>query len=177
MDSVSARIAGFGIAIAVACGSARAGDSLETGIKATYLYKFAPFVEWPANAFASADAPITICVSGGDPFGPSLDQVAGRERVAGRAIAVRHVGALAAGSGCQIAYLSGSADQSIEQALEVLRGQPVLTVTDGADQGVHGVISFVIADGRVRFQIDNALAEENHILISSKLLSLAVQAR
>jgi hypothetical protein len=29
----------------------------------------------------------------------------------------------------------------------------------------------------VRFQIDNAMAEENHIVISSKLLSLAVQAR
>lgn len=176
MESVSAtRIAG--LVLAVLCGAAWAGGSLETGIKATYLYKFAPFVDWPAGAFASADAPVTICVAGTDPFGPSLDQVAGRERVGGRAMAVKHMTAVAPGSGCQIAYLSGSAEQSVEQGLTVLRGRPVLTVTDGADPGAHGIISFVIAEGRVRFQIDNAMAEENHIVISSKLLSLAVQTR
>ena len=159
------------------CGAARAGDSLEAGVKATYLYKFAPFVDWPATAFASADAPVTICVAGADPFGPSLVQVAGREHVGGRAIAVKHVGAIQPGSGCQIAYLSGSAEQPVGQGLAALRGQPVLTVTDGAESGAHGIISFVVVDGRVRFQIDNAMAEENHIVISSKLLSLAVPPR
>jgi len=161
----------------LACGAARAGESLESGIKATYLYKFAPFVDWPAGAFASPDAPVTICVAGSDPFGPSLDQVAGRERVGGRGIAVKHLASVGSGSGCHIAYLGGSAEQPVGQSLAALRGQPVLTVTDGAESGAHGIISFIVVDGRVRFQIDNAMAEENHIVISSKLLSLAVPSR
>jgi len=178
MESVSAaKLFASAIAAVLMGGAASAGEPLETGIKATYLYKFAPFVDWPASAFASPDAPVTICVAGADPFGPSLDQVAARQRVEGRAIAVRHMNAVQAGSGCQIVYLSGSAEQSVAQGLSALRGQPVLTVTDGLEPGAHGIISFVIADGRVRFAIDISMAEESHIVISSKLLSLAVQPK
>jgi YfiR/HmsC-like len=160
--------AALGLALASLCGAAWAGDALETGVKATYLYKFAPFVEWPANAFPSPESPITICVVGADPFGAALDEVAQRQRVGGRPLAVRHLASVARDSGCQIAYLDDA------QAPAALHGEPVLTVTDGAAEGAHGIVNFVIKEGRVRFTIDNRAAEESHIDISSKLLSLAV---
>ncbi len=156
---------------------AQASDTLEYAVKATYLYKFAPFVEWPPTAFAAADSPINICVSGTDPFGAALDQAAAGQRIGGRPVAVHHVAAVEPASGCQIVFIGGSPEQSIAQSLALLRGQPVLTVTDGAaDQGNRGIISFVIVDNKVRFQIDAHAAEQNHIAISSKLLSLAVPA-
>ena len=43
--------------------------SLELAVKATYLVKFAPFVEWPPEAFAAADSPLVICIVGHEPFG------------------------------------------------------------------------------------------------------------
>lgn len=164
----------LGLLAAAWCAAAHAGESLEYPIKASYLYKFAPFVQWPPAAFSTADSPIVICVSGSDPFGSFLDQAVAGQRVAGRPIVVRHIKAIAADSGCQIAFLGGSPDQSIAQGLEAVRGQPVLTVTDNAaDPGSRGIISFIIIDNRVRFEIDQRAAEENHIAISSKLLSLA----
>ncbi len=33
-------------------------------------------VEWPATAFASADAPLVLCIFGKDPFDGALDQIA-----------------------------------------------------------------------------------------------------
>ena len=33
-------------------------------------------VEWPATAFASADAPLVLCILGKDPFDGALDQIA-----------------------------------------------------------------------------------------------------
>ncbi len=56
-----------------------------------------------------------------------------------------------------------------------MHGAPVLTVTDGAtDPAAKGIINFVIADDRVRFEIDNSAALADGLTISSKLLSLAV---
>src|SRR5689334_7477550 len=45
--------------------------SLEYQVKAAYLAKFVPFVEWPPAALAPG-APVNLCVAGDDPFGPAL---------------------------------------------------------------------------------------------------------
>ena len=59
-----------------------------------------------------------------------------------------------------------------------MRGSPVLTVTDAAtDAGAHGIVNFVIEGNRVRFEIDLNAAAENHLMISSKPLDLAVRVR
>jgi hypothetical protein len=59
-----------------------------------------------------------------------------------------------------------------------VRGGPVLTITDAALQsGAKGVVHFVIRNGRVRFELDEAAAAQNGLVLSSKLKALAVPAR
>ena len=53
-----------------------------------------------------------------------------------------------------------------------MKGKPVVTVTDSGLKA-HGVISFVIEDNHVRFDIDDAAAAAGGLMISSKLLGLA----
>ena len=53
-----------------------------------------------------------------------------------------------------------------------MKGRPVVTVTDSGIAS-RGVISFVVASNRVRFDIDDALASQGGLIISSKLLGLA----
>ena len=49
--------------LAFAPGAANAGEaSLEYAVKANFLYKFGPFVDWPATAFATPSSPFTICL-------------------------------------------------------------------------------------------------------------------
>jgi len=164
------------IVAAAWCGPIGAAESLEYPIKATYLYKFAPFIQWPAAAFPSAESPIVICVSGANPFGAVLDQAAAGQHVEGRTLSIRHLATIGADSGCHIAFLIGSAEQSVAQGLATLRDQPVLTVTDNAtDYSSKGIVNFVIVDNRVRFEIDERAATQSHIAISSKLLSLSRQ--
>ena len=150
---------------------ARADDSLEIAVKATYLYKFAPFVTWPSEAFDSPTSPLVICVVGRDPFGPVLDRAVAGQAVAGRRVAVRRLGMVRGRDGCHIVYV-GTGGQSAAQALQAVRGQPVLTVTDNSS--ARGVFDFVIVDNRVRFRIDERPAVAGGLQISSKLLSLAV---
>jgi hypothetical protein len=165
----AAQIAALLLAVLCPPPVARAQDSLEAAVKATYLYKFAPFVTWPAPG---ADPSFAICVVGSDPFGALLDRAVAGQRVDQRPIIVHRLPVAAHDSACEIAFVGGSRSQSVADALRVLHGAPVLTVTDGPS--TPGVIAFVIDQGRVRFRIDDEAAAENDLVISSKLLSLAV---
>lgn len=153
------------------------GLSLEYAVKATYLYKFAPFVNWPADEFSAADTPFRICVVGDDPFGGFLDKAVAGRGFNGHPFEVRHLASLTPDAACQIVYLGGLPPQDMRQALGAVDGKPVLTVTDSRSPSPGGIVHFVIDHGRVGFEIDNDSAERNHLTISSKLLSLAVAVR
>ena len=158
--------------------SAAQTPSLEYAIKATFLYKFVPFVEWPAGAFETPQSPVVICVLGNDPVAALIDSAIADQRVEQRALTVRHLDAVRRDSGCHLLYVAASNAESAEQAIASVRGTPVLTVTDSARvAGPAGIITFEIVENRVGFDIDDAAAAQNGLTISSKLLSLARRVR
>jgi hypothetical protein len=160
-------------ALAAASSPAASADAPEYAIKGTYLYKFGPFVEWPESAFDGPESPLQVCIVGDDPFGPQLAQAAQGQRVGMHPIAVRHLEMATRGAPCHVMFLAGSATQSVAEALEVMHGAPVLTVTDGSDTRARGIITFLLENNRVRFEIDDGAAAQNHLVISSELLRLA----
>jgi hypothetical protein len=166
-------VACVGLFCSPEAGAADAG-ALERVVKATYLYKFAPFVQWPEN-LAAQNAPMTVCIVGRDPFGPVLDQAVAGQRVENRNIVVRRTAVATRDAGCQIMYLGGSQEQSVADAIAAVRGAPVLTITDA--NAANAIIRFVIDNNRVRFDIDEAAAAENGLMISSQLLNLAHAVR
>jgi hypothetical protein len=166
MDRALGRLA-FCVAGMLALSPARADISLEYAVKAAYLAKFVPFIEWPDRVFASPAAPVTICILGADPFGDNLDKTAASGGT-GRAVTVRRIDSMVSADGCQMIY-AGAAGPG---TFDILAGKPVVTVTDSG-LVAHGVISFVMVDNHVRFDIDDAAAAKSGIRISSKLLELA----
>jgi hypothetical protein len=135
----------------------------------------APFAGWPPEAFSSPTAPFLICIQGEDPFRDLLDRAVSGQRIGGRPIQVERLSRIDAASGCQLAYIGGSAAQPRTAALQALRGAHVLTVTDESNgPGPRGMIHLVLNGGRVRFEVDLHQAEAAGVTISSKLLALAV---
>jgi len=157
--------------------SAQPPNPLETAVKASYLAKFGPFVEWPAAAMAATDSPITLCVVGEDPFGTLLDEAARDQTVNGRKLAISRMTAVdrASATACHIMFIGQPAAQPTAETQQVIAGLPVLTVTDPARGVSGGMIQFVLQRGRVRFRVDQAHASRNGLHISSKLLALAVK--
>jgi hypothetical protein len=173
-NAASLRLFGWAAGLAaVMLGQATAAappDSIEYEIKATYLYKFVPFVEWPPSA-ASA---FNLCVVGDDPVAAAIDLVAKGQIIAGKPLVVKHLATAAPDAGCQVMYIAGSDAQTVAQALAAMKGAPVLTVTDGASHPTdRGIVSFIVDANHVRFDIDDAAAAQDGLVISSKLLSLA----
>ncbi|HVI33352.1 YfiR family protein [Phenylobacterium sp.] len=143
-------------------------QGLEYAVKAAFLTKFAAFVSWPPGTGAG---PVRVCIVGDDPFGPAVENAAAGQ------VVVRRLAAVDRGSGCQVLYAAGSSRQSVAQALQAVRGAPVLTVTDAARGGPRGMIHFVVFQDRVRFHVDAAQAAQGGLSISSKLLALGLSVK
>jgi len=167
-----ARLLAMGLWGLVLIGGARADVSLEYAVKAAYLPKFIPFITWPDTAFAAPTAPVTICVVGTDPFGGKLDQAAGGLKSGEHPVAIRYLSAPDPSASCQLVFVGKADPATAVGALDAVKGKPVVTVTDSGLKE-RGVISFVIEANHVRFDIDDAAAAQDGVVISSKLLSLA----
>ena len=158
-------------------GPAQAAEpSVEYKIKAAYLSKFGNFVQWPADGASSQRKEALICIYGKDPFGDAIDQAVHGKRIGSRDIAVRRIGRNAAAeiAGCQILYMSDTTAEHLAEILKTVRGKDVLTVSDTRDgPGASPIITFLIQNNSVRFEIDEKAATENGLVISSQLLALA----
>lgn len=139
----------------------------DTAVKAAFVPKFARYVTWPT----SPHGPIVICIIGDDPFGNALDHAAISQSADGRPITVKRIPSASDASGCAIAFVSGS---HTAETLAALGRAPILTITDSRNGSSRGIIHFAIVDGRVRFYIDNAQAQAHGLIISSRLLALAI---
>jgi hypothetical protein len=146
----------------------------EDSVKAAFLYRFASFVDWPAEVFLVPETPINLCLVGAAAMRPLLERAVADQRIAGRGFTVQTHADARSLDGCHIVYVRGGQTEAV---LEALRRRPVLTVTDGASDRLRGVIHFVSVDNRIRFHIDDALAAESRLTVSSRLLALAVSVR
>ncbi|MBU3973192.1 MAG: YfiR family protein [Alphaproteobacteria bacterium] len=155
-----------------AASPATAQSDLEYSVKANYLVRFAAFVEWPPRAFAGPQAPMVICIMGRDPFGARLERAARGQTAYGRPLAIRRPASREAAAGCHILYLgAGAAAPPAESQTGML------LVTDAAAAADRGMIHFVLRDARVRFHIDDQAARRSGLVISSRLLNLALSVR
>jgi hypothetical protein len=155
-----------------------AGDAspppTEYQVKAAFLYSFAKFVQWPADAFTSAGDPFVVGVLGDDPFGRILDDTLAGKSVLDRPIRVRRFGAAEEALQAHIVFVGTSDGPERQRILKALRGRAVLSTGD--DEGFAqsgGIVGFTTRDKRVRFEINLERADEARLKISSQLLKLA----
>lgn len=143
-------------------------------VKAAFLYHFGAFVEWPPGA-EPQDA-ITIAVLGAPAVVGELEEILPGRTVQNRPVEVREIESIDALGGAQILFIGESESARLPQLLEVVRGKPVLIVTqsdDGLDDGA--VINFALVDRRVRFEVSLPAAEQAGLELSSRLLAIALR--
>ena len=154
-----------------------AGDQEpEYAVKGVFMYKFGDYVEWPASAFSGPATPFTIGILGEDPFDGGLDQTVQNRTVQGRSIQVKRFRKVEQVRDVQVLYLSDSEAGRWEQDLAMLKGLNILTIGDRSGRA-GAVITFVIQDNKVRFEIDAGAADRAGLKLSSKLLSLAASVK
>jgi hypothetical protein len=157
--------------------SARAQDhSLERQVKAAFLYKFAGYVEWPANAFPAHDSPVTIGVYGDEALALDLAKLVAGRTSGGRPVTVVKVKSVEPLPDVRVLFVARSETGHLSEIAEAAAGKPILIVAeDEYAIGNGAMINFVLTGGRVRFEVDLAAVSHGSITLSSRLLAVAQQ--
>jgi hypothetical protein len=144
----------------------------QPALKAAFLFNFAKFVEWPAEASPSAS--LSVCVLDDVAVEDSLEQLVAGAPVSARSVTIIKSARNKSLRGCQVIYLGDPDPSHITDTLDDLKNAPILTVGDG-DQFARGggMIGLFIEDGRMRFAINPDAAQRAGLRLSSRLLSLA----
>jgi len=155
--------------------------SSEYLIKAGFIYNFANLVQWPSTSFAQPDSPIVIVILGEDHFGTTLDHALEGKKVNARSFVIKRARsvselqrALGPQKECQILYVSSSEMPHLGEAIQLLKGVPVLTIGETPGFAKNGgIINLILEDNKVRFEVNVQAAKEADLNISSRLLALA----
>jgi len=149
-------------------------NTAEYSVKLAVLYNFTQFVEWPAETFRDANAPLMVCVVGEDPFGADLEREL-RTRTAGsHRLEMTRVKQGSDLRACHIVFVTAAQKKRTPTILASLGGADTLTVGETKEFTEHGgIISFTIEKNKLRFEINLDAARRTRLKISSKLLALS----
>jgi hypothetical protein len=172
-------VIGLAVALILAAGwpgvEARADDSSdEYQMKAAYLLNFVQYIEWPAQVFPDANAPIIVAVLGDDPFGDALEQTFQDETIQGRKAVIKRSHRVQDLKDAQLLFISASEKDHIEGILASLSDTSIVTVSETEGFAKHGgIINFYNNGNKIRFEINPDTAQRKGLKISSQLLERA----
>ncbi len=147
----------------------------EAAVEATYLFRFAGYVEWPDGGLR--DHPFVIAVMGDEDVAQELRRLLPGRLIDNHAVEVREITRVSEAEGARILYIGPGHDDFL-RALRPRNSEPILVVTEeeqGLDLG--GMVNFLTVDKHVRFEISLTAAERAHLRISAALLSVALRVR
>jgi hypothetical protein len=153
---------------------AAAQDVTEPSLKAAFIFNFAKFTEWPADAMATGE-PLVLCVLGDAVIGEALERAVRSRTLLGHKLDVSQATSNETPrDGCHILYLSGVTPTHAAKLLAGLRDAPVLTISDaeGFTQ-MGGIAQLFFHHGHLRFTVHLESAKRARLRISSRLLALA----
>ena len=157
-----------------------AQDVPGANLKAAYIYQFALFTEWPADALPQS-GPLTMCVVGDTAVRDSLERLlrtAKKPSAAARSFVVAFGQPGKPPSPCHTMYVSGVSSADAARVVEGVRQLPVLTMSDieGFNR-MGGIAEFFFEAGTIRFAIRPDAVAQSHLQLSSALLRLARPSR
>ena len=158
----------------VRLGAAPRPGAGEYAVKATFLWNFTRFVEWPATAFTTPASPFVVGVLGKDPFGSNLAEVFKGETVQDHPVRLK---AMKDGDDlkqCHILFIAASEKERAGELLAKMKGAPVLTVSEMDRFGQRGgLVNFYKDGGVTKFEINLNALKATGFNAKAQLLRLA----
>jgi hypothetical protein len=157
-----------------ASASASAQDSVrlvEQDIKAGLLYNFLRYTQWPPAPVRNA--PMVVCLYGGDPFNGRLSPMAGRT-VNQRPIELLMIDTQPQLERCSLVFINAEQRADWPRLRPYLARRSILTVSDYegfAREG--GMLEFTRVNERVAVRVNVEAARAVNLTVEERLLRLA----
>lgn len=136
------------------------------------MYHFTKYVDWP-EAKKSGD--FVIGVVGNSDIYKELETIAATKKAGTQTIVIKKISSPSEAASCHIAFISASQSGSLDQYLQSTASKPVLIVTEKNGLAKKGAgINFIIADEKLKFEINKSSVESNSLKVSGDLLKLGI---
>ena len=139
-------------------------------IKAVLIAKLIKFVEWPKEKMALNDEYIDICVLGNNEIYKTLKVISNSDSL----INIYNIKNIKNALFCEALYIDKSVISLHNNNFSRLKNLPILTISDYKNfREKGGIITIKPVNKKISFSINNKIAINNRIKISSKLLNLS----
>jgi len=147
-----------------------------TKFKTLFLFNFAKNISWPDN---STEKYFLVTIIGDNELASELKELAKVRKVEAQQLIVKEASTVEAQMGnSQIIYLAPSKSSLMPMLTSYQKGNPTLLVGATDDLCAQGAgISFVIAGGKLIFQIYPGNIEGQGLTLAQKLVYLGIEVQ
>lgn len=146
-------------------------DDGPSKIKASFIYNFTRYFEWPE----SKETTFNITILGDNPgLAAKLTDMSSTKTVGAKKIVVHTINALAEATKPEILFILPDKSNALAEAVSKFKGKGTLIVTE--KQGlakVGAAINFVILENNIKFELNKTSAGKAGLKVSSKIEPLA----
>jgi hypothetical protein len=139
---------------------------------AVFIYSFTRYVQWP-ESYNQGD--FEILVLGDSPILEELKAMAQAKKVGDRTIKITKIKSPAEIRKCNMLFIPAAKSDHIDEVISMVNTQSILTVSEEPGLGAKGSgINFIVKDGKLVFELNQASAIKQGLKISNELARLAI---
>jgi len=137
-----------------------------------FIYSFTRYVQWP-DAYNQGD--FEIMVLGDSPILDELKAMAQAKKVGDRPIKITKIKEPSEIRKCNILFVPTSRSAEIAAVMEKINTQSSLVVSEEPGLALKGSdINFIIKDGKLAFELNQASVNKQGLKVSNELTRLAI---
>jgi hypothetical protein len=141
-------------------------------LQSAYIYGFTRYVIWPDD---HNQGDFEIVVLGESPITEQLYDLASKKKVGDRNIKITKITNPSEIKKCNILYLPANQSAHFNTVMTKVISQPTLLITEEVGLGMKGSdINFIMKDGKLVFELNQAAASKHNLKISNALMALAI---
>lgn len=141
-------------------------------IKASYLYNFTKYIDWPAK-YKTGN--FVISIMGGSNLHKELVEKYNTKQIGSQQLEIRKLSKTLNISSCHVLYVGPECNDILPDIAKALKDQPTLIVADSKGALQRGAaVNFVVEGTQLRFELNEANATKRDLFVGSTLKSLAI---
>lgn len=143
-----------------------------TKIKATFLYNFTKYIEWPEEY---KQGNFIIGVMGNNTLYNDLSTFFSTKTLGTQKYEVKYFSKAADITRCHMIFIPADYSGSVNEVITKVKGKSTLIVTDKTGMAKQGAaINFVSIDNKQKFELNKSNVEKYDLKVSSSLVNLAI---
>lgn len=147
-------------------------DNTNAKIKATFIYNFTRYIEWPANAKAGD---FEIAVVGKTPLYDELLKMKARTTRGSQEFSIKQYSTASSIGACHMIFIAKTASTQIDAIVKKFKGKSTLIISEKNGLIEKGDINFVIANSKQSFEINKGNIAGHSLSMASRLQAFATK--